>query len=196
MSSTNDALSYLVGLANAKAAAASASSSEKWDSQHHDLHQSGQDSSSANVIYFDERYDDGIPISQDELNRQRQMQRELGKLQFVNPGGLMTQPTNTRRSRRKINARAVAEDKESTQEKRHVFHDKKGKLVVPGEESMTLCDCLIPECHGCHWPCANCGGRLCGPVCQQNRKKFVSCVKVLGITPEVVVTNPYVKLNQ
>ncbi|KAK6060305.1 hypothetical protein COOONC_02041 [Cooperia oncophora] len=121
-----------------------------------------QESTLANLIFFDERYDDGVSVSQDELNRQRQMQRELGKLQFVNPGGLMTQPTNTRRSRRKINARAVAEDKESTQEKRHIFHDKKGKLVVPGEESMTLCDCLIPECHGCHWPCGNCGGLFTG----------------------------------
>ncbi|VDP05088.1 unnamed protein product [Heligmosomoides polygyrus] len=106
MSSTNDALSYLVGLANARA------------------------------------------------DRQRQIQRALGKLQFINPGGLMmTQPTSNRRSRRKIIARAVvAEDKEQVHEKRQVFHDKKGKLVVPGEESITLCDCLIPECHGCHWP--------------------------------------------
>ncbi|KAK5978737.1 hypothetical protein GCK32_008195 [Trichostrongylus colubriformis] len=66
MSSTNDALSYLVGLANAKAAA-SASTFERCDPQHQDHQQNAQDSF-ANVVYFDERYDDGIPVSQEELS--------------------------------------------------------------------------------------------------------------------------------
>ncbi|WKY06929.1 hypothetical protein Q1695_006814 [Nippostrongylus brasiliensis] len=183
MSSTNDALSYLVGLANAKASAMSSGPSEDDPSSHH----AGQEAGSANLIYFDETYDDEL-MSQEEINRQRQMQRELGKLQFINPGGSMiTHATTSRRSRRKLN-----EDKESMQEKRQIFHDKKGKLIVPGEESITLCDCLIPECHGCHWPCASCGGRLCGPICQQNRKKFVSSVTVMGVTPEIVTRNPCV----
>lgn len=191
MSSTNDALSYLVGLANARAGASNtsgAATAEKPQEEGRDTEHGSQEAGSANEIYFDERYDDSLRFTPDEINRQRQIQRALGKLQFINPGGLMmTQPTSNRRSRRKI-----IEDKEQVHEKRQVFHDKKGKLVVPGEESITLCDCLIPECHGCHWPCVNCGGRLCGPICQQNRKKFVSSVKVLGVTPELVINNPYV----
>ncbi|VDL85074.1 unnamed protein product [Nippostrongylus brasiliensis] len=146
MSSTNDALSYLVGLANAKASAMSSGPSEDDPSSHH----GGQEAGSANLVYFDETYDDEL-MSQEEIK-----------------------------------------DKESMQEKRQIFHDKKGKLIVPGEESITLCDCLIPECHGCHWPCASCGGRLCGPICQQNRKKFVSSVTVMGVTPEIVTRNPCV----
>ncbi|KAJ1349345.1 hypothetical protein KIN20_004895 [Parelaphostrongylus tenuis] len=182
MSSTNDALSVLVGLTSSKSTSSTTSTTDKNDS-----FDSRQDSfdSTANLVFFDESYED--QLTQDELNRQRQMQRELGRLQFINPGGLMVQPTNNRRSRRKL-----VEDKETVQEKRHVFHDKKGKLIIPGEESITLCDCLLPECHGCHWPCASCGSRLCGALCQQNRKKFVACVKVLGVTPEVVTNNPYI----
>ncbi|VDM56630.1 unnamed protein product [Angiostrongylus costaricensis] len=108
------------------------------------------------------------------------MQRELGRLQFINPGGLMVQPINNRRSRRKVN-----EDRDTMQEKRQVFHDKRGKLIIPGEECITICDCLLAECHGCHWPCEHCGSRLCGTMCQQNRKKFVS------VTPETVTSNPF-----
>ncbi|EYC40129.1 hypothetical protein Y032_0627g809 [Ancylostoma ceylanicum] len=194
MSSTNDALSLLVGLAHARAAATSAPTQEQ-HVEEVDVEVGRHDASSANIVFFDEINDEGVPMTADEINRQRQMQRELGKLQFINPGGSMSQPIKSRRSRRKINAslrKKFAEDKEPVQEKRHIFHDKKGKLVVPGEESVTLCDCMIPECHGCHWPCENCGGRLCGPICQQNRKKYVSCVRVLGITPEVVANNPFV----
>lgn len=182
MSSTNDALSVLVGLTSSKSTSSTASGpmrSDNCDSQ--------QDcfDSPANLVFFDETYEE--QLTQDELSRQRQMQRELGRLQFINPGGSMVQPTNNRRSRRKL-----IEEKETVQEKRNIFHDKKGKLVIPGEESITLCDCLVPECHGCHWPCASCGSRLCGPICQQNRKKFVACVKVLGSTPEIVTNNPFV----
>ncbi|CAJ0603063.1 unnamed protein product [Cylicocyclus nassatus] len=184
MSSTNDALSLLVGLANARAAAASGSSQEQ---RVDDRETARHDASSANIVFFDDINDESVQMTPDEINRQRQMQRELGKLQFINPGGSMSQPIKGRRSRRKI-----IEDKEVVQEKRIIFHDKKGKLIVPGEDCITLCDCLIPECHGCHWPCENCGGRLCGPICQQNRKKFVSSVKVLGVTPEVVTNNPFV----
>ncbi|EPB66689.1 hypothetical protein ANCCEY_14220 [Ancylostoma ceylanicum] len=104
MSSTNDALSLLVGLAHARAAATSAPTQE----QH---------------FAYTFVYDSG-------------------------------RGSGCRASLRK----KFAEDKEPVQEKRHIFHDKKGKLVVPGEESVTLCDCMIPECHGCHWPCENCGG--------------------------------------
>ncbi|KHJ82984.1 hypothetical protein OESDEN_17321 [Oesophagostomum dentatum] len=111
------------------------------------------ENSSANIVFFDDINDEGVPMTADEINRQKHVHRELGKLQFINPGESMAQPIKSRRSRRKI-----VEDKEPTQDKRQIFHDKKGKLVIPGEESITLCDCMVPECHGCHWPCDNCGG--------------------------------------
>uniref|UniRef100_A0A0K0DKC5 ARF7EP_C domain-containing protein n=1 Tax=Angiostrongylus cantonensis TaxID=6313 RepID=A0A0K0DKC5_ANGCA len=161
MSSTNDALSVLVGLTNSRSSS------------------SIDDSSPEKCVTY-------LLGLLGLIDRQRQMQRELGRLQFINPGGLMVQPINNRRSRRKVN-----EDRDTIQEKRQVFHDKRGKLIIPGEECITICDCLLAECHGCHWPCEHCGSRLCGTMCQQNRKKFVSQVKQLGVTPETVTNNPF-----
>ncbi|VDM80011.1 unnamed protein product, partial [Strongylus vulgaris] len=90
MSSTNDALSLMVGLAHARAAASSSSSQEHRVSfilpKVVDREVTHHDSSSANIVFFDEINDESVQMTPDEINRQRQMQRELGKLQFINPG--------------------------------------------------------------------------------------------------------------
>lgn len=105
-----------------------------------DIEVGRHDASSANIVFFDEINDEGVPMTADEISqfkkllfsvyadsfttfssakflagsisknitdRQRQMQRELGKLQFINPGGSMSQPIKSRRSRRKINGLCV-----------------------------------------------------------------------------------------
>ncbi|PAV56313.1 hypothetical protein WR25_15731 [Diploscapter pachys] len=39
-----------------------------------------------------------------------------------------------------------------------IFHDKKGLLVIGTQDPVDLCDCLRLDCHGCQWPCPDCGG--------------------------------------
>lgn len=48
-----------------------------------------------------------------------------------------------------------------------VLYDENGIHINSHRD---LCDCLTPECPGCHFPCKGCGSKKCGKKCRCNRK--------------------------
>ncbi|KAG0710983.1 Syntaxin-16 [Chionoecetes opilio] len=67
-------------------------------------------------------------------------------------------------------------------------HGSDGSLVSSGRD---LCDCLLGECPGCHFPCVKCGSGKCGKECRINRKWYYDKVEVEGST--LSWNNEYVK---
>jgi len=47
------------------------------------------------------------------------------------------------------------------------IYDEKG---IHKQSNEDFCDCLIPDCVGCHFPCKICRGSKCSHECRQNRK--------------------------
>ncbi len=43
------------------------------------------------------------------------------------------------------------------------MYDYTGRLIVDGRD---LCDCLEPNCPGCHFPCVKCDSEKCGHECR------------------------------
>lgn len=68
------------------------------------------------------------------------------------------------------------------------FHGPDGSLVSSGKD---LCDCLIGDCPGCHFPCIKCGSGKCGKECRINRKWYYDKVEVEGST--LSWNNEYIK---
>ena len=47
------------------------------------------------------------------------------------------------------------------------LYDEDGTHLNSGRN---LCDCLNPDCPGCHFPCKGCGSNKCGKKCRAHRK--------------------------
>lgn len=59
----------------------------------------------------------------------------------------------------------------------NALHDRDGKMI---DEGADLCDCLEPECPGCHFPCHKCGSLKCSIDCRKNRKWTPDIIELEG----------------
>lgn len=73
------------------------------------------------------------------------------------------------------------------QKRKKRYHHNDGRLVQYADD-FEVCDCLRPQCPGCHLPCRSCGDRRCGKDCRVNRKWIYDGVEVEGRSLEF--TNP------
>ncbi|ELU06727.1 hypothetical protein CAPTEDRAFT_161019 [Capitella teleta] len=136
-----------------------------------------RESKYAKLVESDLIPSDSIDIdssSSDFDDPEDETERQLKKLQFVNPGRFMDNfdPERSSREMRKVNRRIYKE----TVRKNQVY-DSKGRLL---HNSQKHCDCLQSECPGCHFPCPKCGSTRCGAECQSNRRWYYCEVEVEG----------------
>ncbi|GFO36211.1 Arl14 effector [Plakobranchus ocellatus] len=105
----------------------------------------------------------------DEITRQ-----ELKKLSLDAHGTFMADfdPEKSKREIRKMNRRLYTKGS-----KRMRLYNEKGQLL---EDLDDLCDCLVTDCPGCHFPCPRCGSSKCGTDCRCNRKYTISLIEVEG----------------
>ncbi|CCD61520.1 ARF7 effector protein C-terminal domain-containing protein [Caenorhabditis elegans] len=196
--SSNDVLAQIAGLAKA---AAELENDFSTDSE---MQQDSEICDEVDAELFDDFETKKLqPSSRKESSgtsrRTRMAHRELQGLQFANPGDEMSRflpdsvdIISTNRSKR------VAAEKQADLRDEPLHHDKTGKLSVTAKGQtlfFDLCDCLVVECDGCHWPCKQCKSRKCLIGCRQNRKEMVIRVEEMYTVTEapgpVVNINPY-----
>ncbi|XP_023333846.1 ARL14 effector protein-like [Eurytemora carolleeae] len=74
-------------------------------------------------------------------------------------------PTRPRREKQRASKRSsVAASKPA---RSNILFSDKGVHIKSGQD---MCDCLILECPGCHFPCPKCKSTKCGHDCRNNRK--------------------------
>ncbi|XP_064625418.1 ARL14 effector protein-like [Lineus longissimus] len=108
-----------------------------------------------------------------ETGRQR-TRKELRMLNFRNPGKFMDNfdPERSSREMRKMNRRIYKENLRKNQ-----MYDEYGRLL---DDLRDLCDCLLEECDGCHFPCTKCKSTKCGIDCRINRRYVYDQVEIEG----------------
>lgn len=90
-------------------------------------------------------------------------------------------PEKSAREKRKVNRKSYA----ATMNQRTAsMYDERGRLRGSG---IDLCDCLIKECPGCHFPCQTCKSEKCGSFCRVYRKWTWDYIEHDG--KDVVITN-------
>lgn len=115
-----------------------------------------------------------IPSIQPGLSESiAQVHRELRNLRFANPGDASATSAEETYPGRQGVRRSTRNRKVLTSADRMLeyipHHDEEGYFVKTDGHRVKLCDCLRISCPGCHFPCDECGSRLCGPACQKNR---------------------------
>ncbi|XP_037080540.1 ARL14 effector protein-like isoform X2 [Pollicipes pollicipes] len=79
-------------------------------------------------------------------------------------------PDRSNRERRKLKRKIY------TDGRKRALYDDRGCLM----SGQDVCDCLQPDCPGCHFPCAKCGSPMCGHECRVNRKWMYDQVEIEG----------------
>ncbi|CAH8571495.1 unnamed protein product [Schistosoma turkestanicum] len=104
--------------------------------------------------------------------------REVDRLKFTNPGRQMeelevgwSEANMTRSVRRQMTVKSSYK----SSDRLHPLYDSRGRLLGTLDYS---CDCLKPECPGCHLPCRRCHSTFCGASCRIYRTYRVSGVKL------------------
>jgi len=69
------------------------------------------------------------------------------------------------------------------QKKKKRYHHNDGRLIQYADD-YELCDCLRPNCTGCHFKCPSCEDRRCGHECRVNRKWLYEAVEIEGTALE------------
>lgn len=92
-------------------------------------------------------------------------------------------PEKSARERRKVTRKSY--NTQITRKVPGAVYDSRGVHI---ESLINLCDCLIMNCPGCHFPCPKCNSPKCGPDCRANRKYIFDCMEVHG--SDSVIRNP------
>ncbi|PAV68535.1 hypothetical protein WR25_02983 [Diploscapter pachys] len=160
-----DILNSLVGLNDENTQSEKEDNSDDPEVEILNFHDAGDDDPDSNPStsqglqssQFDQNFSEFV--SETEIHSQRKIHREIRKLCFSNPGEMMQAEVTDRRSRR-VAAQVQKNEKSASdnQKAARIFHDKKGLLVIGTQDPVDLCDCLRSDCHGCQWPCPDCGG--------------------------------------
>ncbi|KAI0216283.1 ARL14 effector protein [Lamellibrachia satsuma] len=110
--------------------------------------------------------------------------KQLKMLAFRNPGRFMENfdPDRSAREMRKVNRRIYRDCIRKNQ-----TYDDRGRLLM---DSRDICDCLEPNCLGCHFDCTKCGSPKCGPECRRNRRWYYQDVEVEGANHKIHFNNP------
>jgi hypothetical protein len=61
--------------------------------------------------------------------------------------------------------------------RKNQMYDEYGRLL---DDLRDLCDCLVEECDGCHFPCTKCKSTKCGIDCRMNRRYVYDQVEIEG----------------
>ncbi|XP_035702337.1 ARL14 effector protein isoform X1 [Folsomia candida] len=69
------------------------------------------------------------------------------------------------------------------QKKKKRYHHNDGRLVQYADD-FDDCDCLRPNCVGCHMPCPSCNDTRCGSECRVSRKWIYETVEIEGSNVE------------
>ncbi|XP_071448283.1 uncharacterized protein [Hetaerina americana] len=94
-------------------------------------------------------------------------------------------PETSNREKRKLSRKFNAGGKKQTTD-----YDDKGCLTACGKD---ICDCMEPECPGCHFPCYRCQSPKCGHECRVNRKYVYECIDIEGTPKELSLEGITVK---
>ncbi|XP_037080539.1 ARL14 effector protein-like isoform X1 [Pollicipes pollicipes] len=76
-------------------------------------------------------------------------------------------PDRSNRERRKLKRKIY------TDGRKRALYDDRGCLM----SGQDVCDCLQPDCPGCHFPCAKCGSPMCGHECRSVQARLGSQVR-------------------
>jgi len=53
-------------------------------------------------------------------------------------------------------------------------------------DNADVCDCMVVDCPGCHWPCPRCSSPKCGAECRNNRCWFYTEAVTDGSRTKIV----------
>lgn len=83
-------------------------------------------------------------------------------------------PETSARERRKLNRKL---NTGPTKKNTGAIFDENGHYISNG---VNACDCLLPDCPGCFFPCPKCSSTKCGSECRINRKYMYEQVDFEG----------------
>lgn len=136
--------------------------------------------------------------SSKDYRRELKLHRIVRELQFSHPGGAVAVPSEdacsflTEEGHRILSARVKKNEVDfDDPDEYHPHHDREGLFVTDEGKHVRLCDCLFPECRGCHVPCKRCGTRYCGYICQRGRDFAPEKIEI-DVDSGTTIYHPYI----
>uniref|UniRef100_A0A131XB82 ARF7 effector protein C-terminal domain-containing protein n=1 Tax=Hyalomma excavatum TaxID=257692 RepID=A0A131XB82_9ACAR len=130
----------------------------------------------------------------DRLGRRRRnrnittTERQLRNLRVENPefsdvlSSLDIQ--SHRREKRRVTKKVKSFDAANYKARPQRHYNARGVHIASNKDA---CDCLQPNCPGCHFPCPKCGSQKCGDECRCSRNYIYDQIEVDGYTNAVFV---------
>jgi len=100
--------------------------------------------------------------------------------QFINDFNPGTSERERRKRELKSNMCSTAGEAATVKGRNASLYDGRGFLAAGGDKH-DLCDCMSPDCAGCHFPCAKCMSQKCGSECRVYRKWQYETVELDGV---------------